>query len=73
MKTLKTVAISALIGAVLSGLVAGIMFGTGPTAPGASHGWALIMVPTFALVGLMMGAVWGLLLSFVRRVRQRQS
>jgi membrane protease YdiL (CAAX protease family) len=71
MKTLKNVAIGALIGAVLSGLVAGIMFGTGPTAPGVNHGWALIMVPTFALIGLIMGAVWGLLFSLVRRVRKR--
>jgi hypothetical protein len=70
MKTLKNVVIGALLGAVLSGLVAGIMFGTGPTAPGVTHGWALIMVPTFALIGLIMGAVWGLLFSLIRRIRK---
>ena len=71
MKTFKNVVIGALVGAVVSGLIAGIMFGTGPTAPGVTHEWALIMVPTFALIGLIMGAVWGLLFSLFRQNRKR--
>ena len=70
MKTLKNVVIGALVGALLSSLVAGLMFGTGTTAPGVSHGWAFVMVPTFALIGLILGAVWGLVFSLLRRIRK---
>ena len=59
-----------LAGALVSGLAAGIMFGTGPTSAGGNHSWALIMVPTFAIIGGLMGALYGLLLSVYRHFRK---
>jgi ABC-type xylose transport system permease subunit len=62
----KTVLKSGLVGAVLAAIAAIIMFG-GRGQEGTQRGQLLmLMLPTFALIGAILGALNGFLFSIIR-------
>jgi sulfite exporter TauE/SafE len=63
-KIVKRVLTYAAVGALIGGVGAGIVFGRGG-APDSSgnQSWAVIMVPTFALIGAIMGSLNALVVS----------
>jgi hypothetical protein len=66
----KNVLIGALLFAIGGGLAGALLFGVGPTNPGNSHGFALVMAPAFAAVGAIMGAFWGLVIGLFRAFKR---
>ena len=73
MKTIKRVLIYAVVGALLGGVAAGIMFGGhGAADSTGNQSWAVIMVPTFALIGAIMGALNGLVVSIWVGLRDKR-
>ena len=73
MKTIKRVLIYAAVGALLGGVGAGIMFGShGAPDSSGNQSWAVIMVPTFALIGAIMGALNGLVVSIWVALRDKR-
>jgi ABC-type xylose transport system permease subunit len=70
---IRTVLKYAAVGALISVIpwVAGLIcFGTRPTSSGGDRGWAIIMVPIFAFIGAIVGAMNGLIVSVWRRYKR---
>jgi hypothetical protein len=60
------------IGALIGGVGAGILFGRdGPPDSSGNQSWAVIMVPTFALIGAIMGALNALVVSIWVALRDK--
>jgi hypothetical protein len=72
-KVIRRVLTYAAVGALIGGVGAGIMFGRGG-APDSSgnQSWAVIMVPTFALIGSIMGALNALAVSIWVGLRDKR-
>lgn len=73
MRTIKRILTYAAVGALIGGVGAGILFGRGG-APDSSgnQSWAVIMVPTFALIGAIMGALNALVVSIWVALRDKR-
>ncbi len=73
MRTIKRILTYAAVGALIGGVGAGILFGRGG-APDSSgnQSWAVIMVPTFALIGAIIGALNALVVSIWVALRDKR-
>ena len=64
---IKDVLKFAAAGAAIGALLGFLCFGGGTRSPASDYSWAIIMAPTYAIIGAILGAANGLVFSLFRR------